>query len=382
METNDKIDLVRSLLMAFFNRQQASGIAWGQAFNAEQKIREKVDPDAKSYDKRKLTVESVRKKVDLLPPFSEMNAKTADLAASVIAPNASCKFDGLLLANAQGCVEALAFVAKAYPEIADYLKCYSSVKGAKKRNKLFQDEYIETIKNDQASVDKRKSLQKWLDGYTFEGTWWGSANNMASSWGVKNRKPVKDWLAKNGQWTQANEELLEICKAARLEKEMKEYLAGRADREKNMLYVPKENKSGRWLACASKNVKSVYMSNVNGDKRDYELIMQKCEGQGFHPKRDPEHSGSMAVMVHELGHILDYMTNAREDDVIYAVWYKNHGVRMKEGLSEYADSSIAEMIAEGFAEYALCKEPREIAKTIGERLNDLYRNKYGSAHLA
>ena len=47
------------------------------------------------------------------------------------------------------------------------------------------------------------------------------------------------------------------------------------------------------------------------------------------------------------------------------------------GLSEYGNTNIHEMIAEAFCEYRLSDSPRPIAKSVGDRMMELYKKQYG-----
>lgn len=84
----------------------------------------------------------------------------------------------------------------------------------------------------------------------------------------------------------------------------------------------------------------------------------------------------MSVIVHEFGHVLDFMTDASEDPEILKIWRKRSIDKGVE-ISNYAKDSCCEMIAEAFAEYHTCKNPRPLARRIGERMAQLYTEKYG-----
>ena len=85
-----------------------------------------------------------------------------------------------------------------------------------------------------------------------------------------------------------------------------------------------------------------------------------------------------SVVDHELGHQLDDLLGLRTDPVILKLWNQDKAL-LKDGLSGYGSKDkIYEMIAEGWAEYLNNPNPRSIAKTIGERIERLYKDKYSS----
>lgn len=88
---------------------------------------------------------------------------------------------------------------------------------------------------------------------------------------------------------------------------------------------------------------------------------------------------SRATMDHELGHEIDRMLEASSDRVIQKLYWKmKRKDNAEEVLSGYANTSIAEFIAEGYSEYRNNPHPREYAETIYNRLIYLNNKKYSS----
>lgn len=90
----------------------------------------------------------------------------------------------------------------------------------------------------------------------------------------------------------------------------------------------------------------------------------------------------ISTVYHELGHALDHAFGLRSfsmlggarltNAVLDNVWRTQD---VENGLSGYGASKSAEMIAEGWAEYKMNPEPRQIAKTIGEEIDRLARTR-------
>lgn len=113
------------------------------------------------------------------------------------------------------------------------------------------------------------------------------------------------------------------------------------------------------------------------DKNDYEGYaylefvsgLRRNEAMGFHPKgcHTPE-----SVVYHELGHLLDDMCGLSESPDFKAYYDTLTTGDIKYGLSEYANESPKEFIAEAFAEYMCNPKIRPIARRVGELLNKAY----------
>lgn len=88
------------------------------------------------------------------------------------------------------------------------------------------------------------------------------------------------------------------------------------------------------------------------------------------------------ILDHEIGHQLDKMLGLFELPEIQELYDTRTKEELTEGLSRYSWNNInknrySEMIAEAWAEYCNNPEPREIARKVGETMEQEYRKKYG-----
>ena len=72
------------------------------------------------------------------------------------------------------------------------------------------------------------------------------------------------------------------------------------------------------------------------------------------------------------------MLDIRKDSVILKLWKSLSNEQITDGLSEYAWNNtnkepIGEFIAEAWSEYCNNPKPRKIAKTVGDRIMELYK---------
>lgn len=82
-----------------------------------------------------------------------------------------------------------------------------------------------------------------------------------------------------------------------------------------------------------------------------------------------------ATVDHELGHQIAKLTNAHNDykmQEMYSRFMSLSSTQRGEVLSGYAGESIHEFIAEGWSEYRNNPNCRPLAKSISNRLFDLY----------
>lgn len=90
---------------------------------------------------------------------------------------------------------------------------------------------------------------------------------------------------------------------------------------------------------------------------------------GFHPDGCGTTKG---ITYHEMGHLLDFMLGVSSSAEFTAMRREYSPERIANELSEYATISAAEMLAEGFCEYMCRKNPRPLAKRIGEMIDRFY----------
>ena len=88
-----------------------------------------------------------------------------------------------------------------------------------------------------------------------------------------------------------------------------------------------------------------------------------------------------ATFDHEFGHQLDRFLEICEDSRIQDLFDSKTQKEITDGLSQYAwkngnPNRYKEMIAEGWSEYCNADEPREMAKTIGGIIEELWKKKH------
>lgn len=82
-----------------------------------------------------------------------------------------------------------------------------------------------------------------------------------------------------------------------------------------------------------------------------------------------------AIVCHEVGHLLDEKLQVSSSAAFAALKKEYAPTAITENLSQYAAYNGQEMLAEGFAEYLCNKNPRPLARRIGEMIdaaNDAY----------
>ena len=91
---------------------------------------------------------------------------------------------------------------------------------------------------------------------------------------------------------------------------------------------------------------------------------------GFHPEGcyTPE-----SVMYHEIGHLIDYLCGLSENPRVKSYVSTLTRYDVEHGVSQYATTSTAELIAEAFAEYMCNPTPRPIARKIGQLIESEYK---------
>lgn len=375
MQTDKKIDLVRQLLLAFGVRKNEAGIQWAKAFNREEGLRRQLDPSGKFYDRNRTMRMAVRRKLEAMPNDVNQPVKKIEELVSVIAPNATSKFDGLREGNVKGAYRGLILVAEQYPEVTAWLTQYSSVSGAKKVAKGSVAAASEKLEETDQVLSFKRELDLWKKDQDRHLEWalGSSAIYVASSYSVAGRAPVKRWMETHGgKYAKATKELFDIVVNTSAEKSLKDYITKTAKRTSDV-YVPKDT---GYYACLNPGHRGIWISNKVGGKYDYDECVKRDVESGFHPAVDEKYHGATSVMVHELGHALDFMTDAHSDPEILEIW-NSPEIHLPTALSRYGATNPHEMIAEAFMEFMLNKEPRDVARRIGERLTKLYTEKYG-----
>jgi hypothetical protein len=103
--------------------------------------------------------------------------------------------------------------------------------------------------------------------------------------------------------------------------------------------------------------------------------LQKDLQYNIKVKYHPIGTGSVkAIIDHELGHRLDRLLGAAKDSDIQQMFQAFiQAFNKSELLSDYASEDITEFIAEAWAEYRNNDTPRETAKSLGDKLLQMYK---------
>lgn len=88
----------------------------------------------------------------------------------------------------------------------------------------------------------------------------------------------------------------------------------------------------------------------------------------------PEGGGGVAAIYrHEFGHVLDVVAGIRTNAAVESYWRTLSRDQIREGLSGYATTSMAEFIAEAWSEYSSSPSPRPIAVKVGKLIVELMK---------
>lgn len=140
------------------------------------------------------------------------------------------------------------------------------------------------------------------------------------------------------------------------------------------------------MAAYDPNTRLIHMNNqYYGNKAEFEKRYTEAVEKQFHP----EGTTADSVVVHEMGHAIDYYVSKKTiprerfiwggEKVSTRIWNNAidagrksgeplTGKSIREGLSGYASSKPSEYLAEGFAEFMMSPNPRPTATHIGKRV--------------
>lgn len=90
-----------------------------------------------------------------------------------------------------------------------------------------------------------------------------------------------------------------------------------------------------------------------------------------------------SVLDHEIGHQLDNLLGISKLPDVQKIYNSRSNIEITDDISKYSwnnknQNKYSEMVAEAWAEYCNNPTPREIAKKIGEMVEDTYKNKFGN----
>lgn len=109
---------------------------------------------------------------------------------------------------------------------------------------------------------------------------------------------------------------------------------------------------------------------VNNAWADYDKMTQSLINDvksGFHPVGCDT---VKSVFDHEMGHQLDYALGLNKDKDLMTYYRSLTNEDIRAGLSKYATKNEKEFIAEAYAEYLNNPEPRPIAQTVGQIIEE------------
>lgn len=92
---------------------------------------------------------------------------------------------------------------------------------------------------------------------------------------------------------------------------------------------------------------------------------------GFTISGEDERGLAQSSFIHEIGHHVDRVVDARNDPEIVSYWQSLTSVDIDAGLSRYATKNLAEVIAESWAEVHVSAQPRPIASKVAGRIQTL-----------
>lgn len=125
------------------------------------------------------------------------------------------------------------------------------------------------------------------------------------------------------------------------------------------------------------NYAGVTFNNKMGNSKNYNRMMEVYKLDREHRWSSKGSASPKGTMDHELGHQLDDMLGIRDIKEVQELYDSRTKEELTKDLSEYSHNNnnpdiYREMIAEAWAEYRNNPKPREIAKTIGEIIEEEY----------
>ena len=141
-------------------------------------------------------------------------------------------------------------------------------------------------------------------------------------------------------------------------------------------YVPNKKVPSQTLAF-SWSQKDVSGVSVNkrwaANPEEFKDALNRSVEAKFHPVGCDT---IRSVVDHELGHQLDQLLGLRVDREIMEAYKEAASLGMKEQVSTYAGTNVAEFIAECWAEGLNNQNPREYAR----RISSIIRSRYADKH--
>ena len=133
-----------------------------------------------------------------------------------------------------------------------------------------------------------------------------------------------------------------------------------------------------YMLSGNDSLNGVYFNEKFGKKDTVDREMSKAAASKFHPEGA---TTTKAMIDHEFGHALEHyiIKELKKGKISHSYTEIRHiysGLSRKEiyeGLSKYADGSLSEFIAEAYSEYRNNPNPRQIARNVGNLLQQAYK---------
>ena len=322
-----------------------------QVNNIKQKQKE-LDQPQKQTETQATKTQTIKNNL-LNNPYKEVkNTKEADDLVQKWLPDSVVTFKNVDLKNTNDSIKALHSVLNNYPALSSQLKNFginssiNTVAKNKVKNLLKDPDFAKKVDErlDSDLILKKERISKYLDNLGFD--------NTCKVYSIKTT---------DVKYSSDKEKLLDNMQSAIKDKFR---LSVAMDVANVSNITPRMSKNT--YACAEKG-EGVFLSARSKTNQD-QSYREDIE-TGWHPRTD-KMTGYEAIVTHELGHVMDFYTNARKDPEIIKLFQSSN---IRKELSGYATKNIQEFIAEGFLEYRGSSNPRPIAKSIGERLETLYK---------
>ena len=360
MNALERAKLLKELLANKAQLASAAGLAKAKVVAAILRLREQLGMAVK---KAKTVVDLIREN----PIDKNVTLPTADYTKTIrkwLPKSFDVSLDAMEMNNAKGSALALQEVLEKFPKLAEQPNIFRA---------FGLGESIEKLQ--QAKKRKlKKNLCHFARKYTIARDYFGLENRQI------------DNLLKNTLLTA--DEFFALCKKVYIHDNVALHVTPSVEEENpdltNVIQISREMRkhmaaySGTWAFAQYGSgvfASSCFRRNMT------ERVLKNVEA-AYHPAGTCEnsaHGGAQHVIMHEMGHVLDYLLSIKYQSEITDLWGAMKGEKMKDALSEYANKNISEMIAEGFCEYMLSKNPRPVAQQIGKVIEQTYKNRFGEA---
>lgn len=308
-------------------------------------------------------------------------------------PDLDISVDSMDAENAKGTAAAIEKVAVEYPEVFrkhNVINIIGTGKDLKKMRNLQEkrvEEALDSYAEKNGLIQEKEAEYEEVYGKFFQGLVVESgsvsrysARNIAKFLFISEEKEVKSLLRQN---VISLDELKQIYKKVKVRR-MARGEAAKVLKEENpdlfLTHIPNFRGMQQQRGTYAMYVRDIGVIATTMFEKNIGDAYNRDVGSNWHPKGtggEAPHQAATSVMLHELGHAMDRLLGLRENDIIFGIWSQNDKQVIEEGISRYAATNIAEMIAEAFCEYKMSASPRALAMQIGTVIDQEYNRKYG-----